>query len=269
MSSIKQHFFLILPLMALLFSLESFLLVNRAITNREDRLLQNYAIVIASKQKLNLKFIAQNVPEAASLDAIDTSFILDRVRPNMSKEDFEMIKKGLSFYYTLKLSSFPNEKRLSQIDSILTKVPGVIKVESFSKTHNQASKLLLLVRFSVQVFAVLIGILSILLMIGQIRIWRFEHGRRINIMGYLGASEWMKNKFFIKFTIIDSTIASFIVILGFTYFKNSSLAAEILGALGVQNNIFYLGFDFVLLIAFALFVSSLSALVAILMQRKI
>lgn len=269
MSSIKQHFFLILPLVALLFSLESFFLVGRAVISREDKLLQNYSIVIASKQKLTLAFVAQNIAEASSLDMIDTNFILEKMRLNISKEDFEKIKKSLSFYYTLKLSSFPNEKRLAQIVSTLSKVPGIIKVESFSKTHNQASKLLFLLKFSVQVFAILLGILSVLLMIGQIRIWHFEHGRRMDIMGYLGASAWMKNKFLIKAAISDSFIATLIVVVGILYFKETSLATNIFDALGVQNDVFYLVLDSGILLVTSLVVSLLSALIAIFLQRKV
>ena len=70
MSNIKQHFFLLLPLLALLFSLESFLLINRAIVSKEDKLLQNYSIVIASKKKLSLEIIQQNIPEALSLSRL-------------------------------------------------------------------------------------------------------------------------------------------------------------------------------------------------------
>lgn len=70
MSNIKQHFFFILPLVALLFGLESLILINRAIISNEDKLLQNYAIVIASKQNLTLEFISQNIPEASSIEPI-------------------------------------------------------------------------------------------------------------------------------------------------------------------------------------------------------
>lgn len=269
MNNIKRHFFLILPLIVLLFSLESFLLINRAITSKEDKLLQNYAIIIASKQKLSFEFITQNIPEAASLEPIDPSFILDRIRTNMNNEDFENIKKELSFYYTLKLDSFPDQKRLHHIDKVLSKIPGVIKTESFTKTHNQAYRLLFLLKFSVQTFALILGILSVLLMIDQIRILHFEHSKRMQIMGYLGASVWMKNRFLFKSALNDAIIAALLVEGGFLYFTTTNLAGEIMEALEVGQEMFAFALDFGVLLGASVSVCILCVLIAIALQRKV
>ena len=269
MSNIKQHFFFILPLVALLFGLESLILINRAIISNEDKLLQNYAIVIASKQNLTLEFISQNIPEASSIEPIDPSFVLDKIRPNMNNDDFENIKKGLSLYYALKLSSFPDEKRLAKIDTTLSKIPGVIRTESFSKTHNQTSKLLYFIKLSVQIFALLIAVLSVLLMISQIRIWHFEHNKRVQIMTYLGASMWMKNKFLIKSVLGDSIFASCLSIGGVLYFSTTSASMQVIEALGVRNDIFYFFEDYAFLLLASVVISLFSAIIAIFLQRKV
>lgn len=268
MSNIKQHFFLILPLVALLFAFECFLIVSRAVETKEDKLSQNYSIVIASKQKLSLDFIKQNIPEAMSIEPIDPSFVLDKIRTNMNNEDYENVKKQLSLYYNLKLESFPNLKRLEKIESTLAKIPSIIKAESFSKTHNQTYRLLFLVKFSTQLFAVLIAILSLLLMIDQIHIWHFEHHRRIEIMGYMGAGFWLKNRFFFRNAIYDALISTCVIIIVFLYGANTSMAESIVQALELQKEMFRFAIDFMILLFTSLLVCLSSVIVAILLQRR-
>lgn len=268
MSNIKQHFFLILPLVALLFAFECFLIVSRAVATKEDKLSQNYSIVIAAKQKLSLDFIKQNIPEAISIEPIDPSFVLDKIRTNMNNEDYENVKKQLSLYYNLKLESFPNLKRLEKIESTLAKIPSIIKAEAFSKTHNQTYRLLFLVKFSTQLFAVLIAVLSLLLMIDQIRIWHFQHSRRIEIMGYMGAGFWLKNRFFFRNAVYDALISTCIIIIVFLYGANTSMADNIVQALELQKEIFTLAIDFGILLLTSLLVCLASVIVAILLQRR-
>ncbi|MBR2495188.1 FtsX-like permease family protein [Helicobacter sp.] len=269
MNSIKQHFFLILPLLALLFSLESFLLISRAIISKEDKLLQNYSIVIASKKKLSLEIIQQNIPEASSLELIDPSFILDKIRSNMNNEDFENIKKELSLYYTLKLDSFPNQRRLNIIESTLNKIPNIIKTESFAKTHNQAYRLLFLVKLSIQTFAIILAALSVLLMIDQIRIWHFEHSKRMQIMNYLGASLWMRNSFLLKSAINDAVIATIVVSVGFLYFSTTAAAREMMEALEVSGEVFSFLRDFGILLVASIGTCLFCVFAAISLQRTV
>ena len=269
MNSIKQHFLFILPLVALLLSLECLLLVNRAIISKEDKLLQNYSIIVASKQKLSFDLVTQNIPEIASIEEIDPSFILDKIRQNMSNEDYENIKKELALYYTIKLDSFPDQKHLNKINATLSKIPGIIKVESFAKTHNQAYRLLFLIKFSVQVFSVILGVLSILLMIDQIRIWHFEHSKRMQIMEYMGAGMWMKNRFLFKGALNDAILATLIVCGGFLYFATTGAADEVMEALEVGREIFAFMLDFALLLCASIGVCMLCVLVAIALQRRV
>ena len=55
MNSLKNHLSLIIPLVALLFALESILLVNRTLSDYESKLGKNYAIVLASNKELKLQ----------------------------------------------------------------------------------------------------------------------------------------------------------------------------------------------------------------------
>ncbi|PAF42771.1 cell division protein FtsX [Helicobacter sp. 11S02596-1] len=268
MNTLKRHFSLIIPLLALLFSLESIVLVNRAISIKEDKLSQSYSILLASQQKLNLDFITKNIKEANNLIPINPDFLLERLKQNMTEANLNNVKKDLPFFYSLKLSSFPDQKRLEAITQMLLKVPGIQKVESFSKTHNQVYRLLFLIKINVWIFASLIGVLSILLMIRQIQIWRFEHSKRMEIMSFLGAPGWIKNGVLFKLAIIDSIITSIGIVAGMFYLSLREDVKEMIDALEIQESIFKFGSDFLMLLAFSIVISVFSVLVVIACQRR-
>ncbi|PAF47659.1 cell division protein FtsX [Helicobacter sp. 12S02232-10] len=268
MNTLKRHFSLIIPLLALLFSLESIVLVNRAISVKEDKLSQSYSILLASRQKLSLEFIVKNVREAKNLIPINPDFLLERLKQNMTEANLANVKKDLPFFYSLKLSVFPNQKRLEDINQILLKIPGVQKVEAFSKTHNQVYRLLFLIKINVWIFASLIAILSILLIIRQIQIWRFEHSKRMEIMSFLGAPVWIKNGILFRLAIIDSIITSICIIVGTFYLSMREDFKEMISALEIQESIFRFGSDFLMLLSISILISVFSVLVVIFSQRR-
>ncbi|MDO7253383.1 cell division protein FtsX [Helicobacter cappadocius] len=269
MNMLKRHLSLIVPLLALLFSLQSIVLVNRAISIKEDKLSQSYSILLATTQKIGFDFIAKNIKEAKSLSLINPDFLLDRLKQNMSDTNLLSIKKDLPFFYSLKLSTFPDQNRLEEINRTLLKIPGITKVESFSKTHNQVYRLLFLIKMNVWVFGALLTFLSILLMIRQIQIWRFEHSERMEIMSFLGAPFWIRNGILFQLAIIDSIITSIFITLGAIYLSYQNTFKEIANALEIQGDIFNFGGDFLMLLLVAIGVSFFSVLVVILSQRRV
>ena len=67
MNSLKNHLSLIIPLDALLFALESILLVNRTLNDYENTLGKNYAIILASIKEINLQDIKDKISESKIL----------------------------------------------------------------------------------------------------------------------------------------------------------------------------------------------------------
>ncbi|PAF41970.1 FtsX-like permease family protein [Helicobacter sp. 11S03491-1] len=268
MNTLKRHFSLIVPLLALLFSLQSIVLVNRAISIKEDRLSQSYSILLASNQKLSFDFIAKNIKESKGLSLINPDFLLERIKQNITEANIADIKKDLPFFYSLKLSIFPDQKRLQAINQTLLKIPGVTKVEAFSKTHNQVYRLLFLIKINVWIFASLITILSVLLIIRQIQIWRFEHSRRMEIMGFLGASVWIKNKVLFQLALIDSIVTSICISLGTFYLSLQGGFKEMIAALEIQGDIFRFGEDFLMLLCVSIAICVFCVWAVIISQRR-
>ncbi|WP_104697291.1 MULTISPECIES: FtsX-like permease family protein [unclassified Helicobacter] len=269
MNTLKRHLALIIPLLALLFSLQSILLINRAITIKEDKLLQNYFILVASKQTLTLNAIQKHISNVSMITPLDPSYLLQKFQDYNDEENLKIIKKDLPFFYSIKLSHYPNHRELDLIEKSLKALDTIIHIETFSKTHNQVYKLLFLTKGNVLIFASLLGIFSILLMMRQIQVWRFEHQKRMQIMDLLGASSWLKNKILFKLAFFDSIIASCIILSGSFYLSNLPQTQDVFEDLGIQTNIFNFTQDFFILASFAICISFFSVFAIIFSQRKI
>lgn len=269
MNLLRRHLALIIPLLALLFGLESIMLVNRAVAKHEHKLSDNYSIVIVSKNALSLDKIQSFIREAKELKAIDSDYMLSEFKKELTAESLEALQKELPFFYSLKLSVFPDETRLQKINTTLSKLNGVTKVESFSKSHSQVYKLLFIIKGSIIVFASLIAILSYILMVKQIEIWKFEHKDRMEIMAFLGAPAWMRNGILFRLAAIDSVISTIAIISGMAYLINYEKMQDVLRTLGVTSDIFRMTGDFVILLFVSILVSIVSVGFVIIKQEDL
>lgn len=269
MSTLKEHLAFLLPLMALLFSLESILFINRAVNIREEKLSKNYTITIVSKQKLSLSFIRQNIKESASLILINPDALLERLKQNLTQTNIANLKKSLPFFYSLKLAVFPTLQQLNQIHEKLLKIPGVERVEVFSKTHDQEYRLLLLLKKSIMVFGLIVAVLSVLLLIKQVSVWNLQYAKRIEIMELLGAPMRIKNGFLFKLALIDSMLASMGVLLGSLYLSLQERFQAILQALEIRDSLFVWQEDLLIFLGTSIVVSLLCVWVVVIQRRTV
>ncbi|BDQ29112.1 hypothetical protein [Helicobacter ailurogastricus] len=267
MNTLKEHLAFLLPLIALLFSLESILFIQRAVHIREEKLSKNYAITIVSHQKLSLQFIRQNIQSSASLDLISPDALLEKLKQNLSTASIANLKKNLPFFYSLKLSLFPTLEQLRQINQKLLKIPGVEKVEVFSKTHDQEYRLLLLLKKNTLIFASIVGVLSILLLVKQISVWHLQYAKRMEIMDLLGAPMRIKNGFLFRLAFIDSIIASGVVLLGSLYMSWQDQFQSMLQVLEIENRLFIWQEDTLIFLATSIMVSLVCVWIVVIQRR--
>ncbi|RDU64734.1 cell division protein FtsX [Helicobacter sp. MIT 14-3879] len=266
---IKQYLSLLIPLIALLVGIESILVVNRAVNSHEELIGKNYAIVIVSNSNIDINNIKEKIPEVSSIIEIDSSAILNDINAQFKDSAFNNLKPSLPLFYSLKLNTFPNHQKIKKIEQNLKNIENIIRVESFSKSHSQTYKILVLLKGCVLVLSSLIFILSLLLMIKQIEVWRFEHSERMEIMTYFGAPSKFKNAPLYKLALIDSIIASISVILAVIFLANSPKITLITSMLGIEifnlNNFIT---DYLILLASAYIISMLSVFMVILFQKE-
>jgi cell division transport system permease protein len=211
MKSINSHFSIIISVFILLFSFQFTKMVNSIVYEYEVKIVNDYAIVLVASSELNEEALKKEISEMHSLSEISSKKILDRLKNDMSSKNLSLLQIALPKFYSLKLDAMPNQKRLEGIKQKLTSISSITRVETFAKTHEKVFKMFLLLQSMVSVFAGFIALVAILLIFKQIRIWTYEHNRRMSIMTLFGASFFMKSAMLYRMTLLDTLLSAIAV----------------------------------------------------------
>ncbi|MBE0495939.1 MAG: ABC transporter permease [Campylobacterales bacterium] len=212
MKSLKNHFSVIFPLVVLLFSFQFTRGLEVIVAEYETRIINEYSIIIVSSKALEEADIARSVPSLKNMEEVSPKVILDRLKGDISTQNLSLLQLALPKFYNLKLASFPSNTQLSKIKNDLERIASVSKVETFAKTYDKIYRILTIAKSMAYVFTTLIVIVSLLLMLKQMRIWVLEHKERMDIMTLFGAPFWMKSAVLYRLVIVDSLIATFVVV---------------------------------------------------------
>ena len=265
----RQYLSLLVPLVALLVGIESVLLINRAVASHEEVIGKNYAIVFVSQNEIKEEDIKQSIKNIHSIRLLDISQVLNDIDSKFKDTNINDLKKTLPFFYAITLNSFPNQSQIKEIEKTLMSFSDITRVESFSKSHDQTYRLLILLKGCIFVLSGLIFIISLFLMIKQIEVWRFEHSERMEIMTYLGAYSKIKNAPLYRLALIDSLLAALIVVLIVAFVVSTDKVNSIVSMLGINifNSTTFIIDYFILLFA-AYIISMSSVFVVILFQKE-
>jgi cell division transport system permease protein len=234
MKSLSAHFSVVLSLFVLLFSLQFYIMLDRVIVNYEQSISNSYSIVIVSNKDISKESVEKSVPNYSDLQELSPQKIIDRLQETLSKENLKEFRSQLPKFYKLVLSKLPNDRTLENIKTKLLKIDGIYRVESFSKTYSQIYKLLVISKNILAVMTLLVGIIGYLLIHKQIKIWNYEHRRRLSVMALFGAPFWMKSMTLYRQVFIDSMIASFLVALIFNFAPKVEFFQSLQQELGLE-----------------------------------
>ncbi len=265
MRSLKNHTSVILTLFILLFSVQFSIEMYKIIEEQNQKLIENYSIVVVSQKKLKIENLNAALRDIDSISPIGTKKIIDKLKGSMTPENLSMLKIALPYFYSIKLNILPNKKRLEKIKNSLLAMNSITRVEIFTKTYDSIYRILQILQFFTYVFNAIIFFMSILLLFKQIKIWILEHEEKIKIMGYFGASYWIKSAFLYRLVFIDSFISTVFVGLLFVYMSNSVYIKEKLAVLNIGFPDFSIIYDLGLLFVIAL---SLSLTIVTIVSRK-
>lgn len=269
MKGFKSHLGVILSLFTLIFSIQFIFFINDAIKKYEKNMIDNYSIVVVAKKPLSFEDISSSVKEVGAIEEISGGRMLLSLKDKISKENLEKLNQRLPNFYNIKLKFFPNNSELQNIFERLKIIDGVSKVEVFAKAHDNIYKIMILLKNIVYIFSCLIGILSFMLIIKQMKIWLFEHSQRIEVMTLFGASFASKSADLYKMAILDSILATLLVVLVYIGISNLAYFENMMEIVGFTYDRMVLSHYFGYLIAIALALSIFSAtLVMIDLERK-
>lgn len=268
MNTLKRHLSLLIPLITMLFSLQCLLILERIVAKQEQFITQKYAIGITARNPLTFDSIRSKIVEAKALTALNPQDSIAKLTNDISDINIANLTNQLPYFYSLNLEYFPSAERLGVIEAVLKKNPNIISVDTFSKRHLENYTLLSFIKLSVITFAIIIAVISFMLMLKQIEIWRYVNKDKMEIMDIMGANIWIRNRSLFKLALIDSFIASFIIILFVFYIANLQVTSDTLQALNIGLGIFRIPLDFIKLFFAAFLASSCCVILVILSKAR-
>ena len=213
MKSINNHLSIVISVFVLLFALQFTILVKKVVDEYAVKLVNDYSIVVVASTELKEESFKKEISEVYGIEEIDSKRILDRLKNEMPSKNLGMLQAALPKFYSLKLEKLPDSKKLESIKQKLEAHSSITRVETFVKTHDKVFKMFLLLRSMVYVFAAFVGCIAVFLTFKQVRIWMYEHSKRMSIMSLFGASFFMKSAMLYRMTLVDSLIGAILVCL--------------------------------------------------------
>ncbi|QKF64433.1 FtsX-like permease family protein [Campylobacter corcagiensis] len=264
MKGFKTHFGVIISLVALLFSVQFVIFTSNLVDKYEDLMKSEYNIIAVAKGDLN----ATSIKDIENVTKIDPSDMLNTLDGKISKNSLEKLKTTLPNFYSITLNIFPDKAKLDEISAKLMKIDGVSRVEVFAKAHSSIYKILLLIKNIVMLFSALIIVLGVMLMFKQMRIWLFEHKKRVEIMTLFGAPYLIKSFILYKMAVIDSVISALIVTVIYAYLPNLANFRAIFDLIQVVPNTINLPYDALFLLGLSLLISVLTVSIVMLSIKE-
>lgn len=248
-------------MIVILLSLQFSISLGKIVKDYGMKLAEDYSIIVVSIKKLDENSVKKDISDFKSLKLMSTKKVLQKLQGDISSKNISLLQVALPKFYSLKLNSFPSSTRLKQIQKRLENYPPVTKVETFTKTHDKIYKIFVIAKITAYIFTGFIFVISLLLILKQMRIWVYEHKERMDIMTLFGAPFWMKSAILYKIVIIDSIIATCVVVGVFYFIPYMDIFKEMFEGLEIllpSISIFSEG-GFLLLVAlfFAIFSVSL------------
>jgi cell division transport system permease protein len=209
----------ILPLMAILLGIEFYLVFDRTTGTYEEGLKEDYSMLVVSKKPVTLEDLKRLNPHISSLRQIKREQIVAKVAKGLDKAGSREILKSLPYFYDVGLDAYLDTNSLSRIKKDLEKDKRIKKVETFGSSYGSSYRLFKFVKFIIAIFIGFIGVVSLLLIIKQMEIWKYEHRQRMQVMEIFGAPLMLRSGVLFKVAILDAIVASLLTAGVFFYVK--------------------------------------------------
>jgi len=92
-------------------------------------------------------------------------------------------------------------------------------VETFGNSYSSSYRLFSFIKFSLKIFIAFMAVVSLLLIIKQMEIWKFTHMQRMQVMEIFGAPLMLRSGVLFKIALIDALVATAITSIFFLYIK--------------------------------------------------
>jgi len=219
MKYIKNHLMFILPLMAILLGVEFYLVFDRATDRYEKGLQEGYSMLVVTNEPMQIEALRALNRHISKSENIERDKIVSRIAQGVTKEGEEKILKSLPYFYNVHLDQYISTEELVALKEDLEASALIKKVETFGSNYESNYRLFSFIKLTLKIFIGFMSVVSLLLIIKQMEIWKYAHQERMQIMEIFGAPLMLRSGVLFKVAIIDAIVATLIVSSIFFYLK--------------------------------------------------
>jgi len=269
MKSIKEHMMFILPLMAMLIGVEFILIFNRVTTSYEQKLKNEYAILVVSKKQLSTPIARGVSSKIDSVEAMNREDIAKEVTSGMQDTAMVAIMKDLPYFYRIHLNRYLSLEELKDIQAKLKGIDGVLNVEIFGENYHSKHTMFRLVKLILNIFIIMLFVVSIFLVVKQMEVWQLAHKDRMKIMEIFGAPMMLRSGILFKIAFIDAIIATLLNIGIFVYLNISWAKSSDINFIKENQGALINISDFVLMLFTAIVIVSVSVFIVAVQSSEV
>ena len=252
MKSVRNHLMFILPLLAILLGIEFYQVFERVTKHYEEKLKSGYTMLIIAKKPITLEMLKKQNEHIASLSPIKREQIVKEAAESLDKQTQKEILNALPYFYNVGLDSYLGTRILEKIKTDLEQLPVIKRVETFGSSYNSAYRLFTFIRFLLKFFIGFMGVVSLLLIVKQMEIWRYEHQERMQIMEIFGAPLMLRSGVLFRIAFVDAVMATMITAGIFLYIKHSWVPQSNIPLLKQKQDVLFVMSDIWILLAVSL-----------------
>ncbi|MEA1879767.1 MAG: cell division protein FtsX [Campylobacterota bacterium] len=219
MKFIKNHLMFIMPLVAILFGIEFYLVFDRTTDSYEQGLKDGYSMLLVSKEPVELSSLQILNKHVKNSEQIERKNIVSKIAKGVSESSSKDILSSLPYFYTLGLDAYLDTSVLEEIKNDLEADEKIQKVETFGSSYSSSYRLFSFIKFILKMFIGFMAMISLFLIIKQMEIWKYAHEERMQVMEIFGAPLMLRSGVLFKVALIDAFVATIIASVTFLIIK--------------------------------------------------
>ena len=209
----------IFPLMAILLGIEFYLVFDRTTDSYEKGLKEGYSMLVVTKKPMEISALKALNMHISTSEKIKRENIVSEIAKGVSQSSSKEILAALPYFYNVGLDSYLHTSGLEKIKMDLEADTNIKKVETFGSSYSSAYRLFSFIKFTLKLFIVFMGVVSLFLIIKQMEIWKYAHKQRMQVMEIFGAPLMLRSGVLFKVAIADAFIATILTSVVFLYIK--------------------------------------------------
>lgn len=239
MKSIRKHLFLITPIIMVLIGVQIFLILERVSMKYQNNLDDSYSMLLVSNVEQDDQSIIQYVPTLKTIKKLDNNMLMDHIISDLDETNKSEIISLLPNFYSLTFDLSTSHEDMDRFKESLLSDETISRVEIFKSSYIDEYKIFQYTKLAVEAMVLFIMVLSIFVIVQQMKYWNYLYSKHIYIMKVFGATRSQRIGMLFKQLFWDSFLSSLLVSVLFYYIQSLIEYSGISILIENQENIFH------------------------------